>query len=295
MIVKLLRHMGVPTRAPPRAPARLAAFMQTASFLHRIPVQFPHRQIPFAQFPTQHTTMQQKAWLDSRTMGPSGPSWTGNFPLTDGRVWELTPPQRVWYSPLPLTLKRSFEIPIPEAALDPGCRRVGLADRMPPQTKESEALIMINKTGFLSFTPNIVAGLIATAVLLVGLPASGANIFKTKFDNNSATKMNAKIKKNGVTQKSHTINTGKRWTFDYGISKCHHTKVRKFDLYEKQHGRVVGQGQFTMTTGGGTKGMCDNETFTWDSCTDSDANDDFKVSCRTDGFKLGWITIENAD
>lgn len=154
---------------------------------------------------------------------------------------------------------------------------------------------MINKTGFLSFTPNIVAGLIATAVLLVALPASAANKFETKFDNNSATKMNAKIKKNGVTQKSHTINTGKHWTFNYGISKCRHTKVRKFDLYEKQNGRAIGQGQFTMHTGSGTKGMCDNETFTWDSCTDSDANDDFEVSCRTDGFKTGWITIENAD
>ena len=44
-------------------------------------------------------------------MGPSGPSWTGNFPITDGKVWELPPPQRFWY--FPLTPKRSFEIPIP--------------------------------------------------------------------------------------------------------------------------------------------------------------------------------------
>jgi len=87
---------------------------------YRIPVQFPHRQIPFAQLPTQHTTMQQKAWLDSRKMAPSGPSWTGNFPITDGRVWELTPPQRFWY--FPITPKRSFEIPIPPLEQNPGNR-----------------------------------------------------------------------------------------------------------------------------------------------------------------------------
>ncbi len=30
VIVKILAHLGLPTRAPPRAPARLDAFMQTA-------------------------------------------------------------------------------------------------------------------------------------------------------------------------------------------------------------------------------------------------------------------------
>ena len=31
VIVKILAHLGVPTRAPPRAPARLDEFWQTAS------------------------------------------------------------------------------------------------------------------------------------------------------------------------------------------------------------------------------------------------------------------------
>ncbi len=30
VIIKILAHLGLPTRAPPRAPARLDAFMQTA-------------------------------------------------------------------------------------------------------------------------------------------------------------------------------------------------------------------------------------------------------------------------
>ncbi len=30
VIAKILAHLGLPTRAPPRAPARLDAFMQTA-------------------------------------------------------------------------------------------------------------------------------------------------------------------------------------------------------------------------------------------------------------------------
>ena len=30
VIIKILTHLGLPSRAPPRAPARLDAFMQTA-------------------------------------------------------------------------------------------------------------------------------------------------------------------------------------------------------------------------------------------------------------------------
>ena len=57
VIVKILAHLSLPTRAPPRAPARLDEFLQTASSPPWLPL--PNRHSPFAQFPIPHATMER--------------------------------------------------------------------------------------------------------------------------------------------------------------------------------------------------------------------------------------------
>jgi len=59
VIAKILSHLGLPTPAPPKAPARLDAFMQTASSLPRFrfgtrPDRLPMPGCPFHTSPCTH-------------------------------------------------------------------------------------------------------------------------------------------------------------------------------------------------------------------------------------------------
>ena len=59
-----------PTRAPPRAPARLDAFLHTASCPPQSPVQVLRRPAPFASFPHSQPTRE-------RQPGPIRETWAG--------------------------------------------------------------------------------------------------------------------------------------------------------------------------------------------------------------------------
>ncbi len=63
VIAKILSHLGLPTRPPPRAPARFDAFMQTAYSPPWIPVQFRSRHDLCAQFPHSHLRRKRQADL----------------------------------------------------------------------------------------------------------------------------------------------------------------------------------------------------------------------------------------
>lgn len=137
--------------------------------------------------------------------------------------------------------------------------------------------------------------LVFTAVaLLCSNPAFADNKFRSRFDNNSGTKVKASIlKTDGSLQKDHGVNPDNHWTFDYGISSCRTTKVRQFQVHESQFDVLIASGKFTMeTTRSESDGGCKRRIFTFDSCVDADANDAFDVSCRTNGYRKGWITID---
>ncbi len=90
VIIKILSHMGLPTRAPPRAPARLDAFLQTAyappGFRFSVGADTPP--LPSSPTPTpQWRNRLTRSWKNGpcRTISP----WHSR--LSDGNVCELTP------------------------------------------------------------------------------------------------------------------------------------------------------------------------------------------------------------
>ena len=112
VISKILAHLGLPTRAPPRAPARLDEFFQTASSPRRIPVQFlepTDRLCPFSQ-PTPHKGAP--GWPDPRTRGRADLTHRRNSRMSDRNVWGLNPQHGSWY--FAGQSKRPFKFPIPK-------------------------------------------------------------------------------------------------------------------------------------------------------------------------------------
>ena len=120
--------------------------------------------------------------------------------------------------------------------------------------------------------------------------------FRTTFFNNSATRIEAVILyASGETRKDQMVAAGNKKGFKFG-QKCKKVHTRKFEVIEKQNGKKIGEGQFTMTTGK-PKGdfldsACKNHTFIFDSCADLDSSDSFTVSCETDGTFSGEISID---
>jgi len=74
VISKILSHLGLPTRAPPKAPARLDAFLQTASSPNRIPLQCLEPTDPFAQCQPVHATKAPHGRLIRKKWGRQTPS-----------------------------------------------------------------------------------------------------------------------------------------------------------------------------------------------------------------------------
>ena len=72
VISKILTHLGLPSRAPPRAPARLDAFMQTAEFLPGFRFG-PRTATPLYPIPQPTRHKGTPGWLDPRKIGRSDP------------------------------------------------------------------------------------------------------------------------------------------------------------------------------------------------------------------------------
>ena len=91
MISKILSHLGLPTRAPPKAPARLAAVFQTVSSHLRIPPQFLEPTEPLCPVPQLTRHKSETCWPDPRKMSRADPTRKMNAYISGREVRGLNP------------------------------------------------------------------------------------------------------------------------------------------------------------------------------------------------------------
>jgi hypothetical protein len=135
-----------------------------------------------------------------------------------------------------------------------------------------------------------------TAFLFVAEPAVATDVhFHTQFANDTAVIVEAVIlHSSGSEQKDRNVQPGEKEKFHFGL-KCKKTHTRKFELYEKQNGTLIGSGWFTMETGkehGGLDPDCKYQRFDLTCDDDPDTTDSFELSCSRIDESLVRIRIE---
>jgi hypothetical protein len=133
------------------------------------------------------------------------------------------------------------------------------------------------------------------AMLSLAAPAVAGSVhFHTQFDNDTAVVLKAVILHSaGDPQKSENVRPGKKEKFHFGL-KCKEEHTRKFEVYENQHGTLIGSGSFAMETGRqiDIDNDCTIKRFDLTCDPDPDANDDFKLTCSKVAEDLVRIRIE---
>lgn len=110
VIANILSHLGLPTRAPPKAPVASTNSPRQLDPSTGFRLSSWSRQIPFAQC-HPHTHKRAPWWPNLKKMGPSDPTHRMNARMSDCEVRGLNPQHGFWY--FAGQSKRPFIIPIP--------------------------------------------------------------------------------------------------------------------------------------------------------------------------------------